>query len=263
MSLSTDLVDYILSFLQSDLVTLKTCAQSHPTLSKLSERYIYANVTLHDDLDTLDPLKLEGLRTSEFTQILAKRPDIANHVRGLSVRVISAWDSGEFEEFEATSSHLNSVASLLPTLSGLTKLAIRGDYQSWLPFSWHTLPEAFHQAFLHFLHAQFMKDVFIYNAEFFPLSLLNNCRNVRATLDSCEETRYDSEKSTEDMLLSCPGTFEHLTIRHCSPTCLKNIIGWMQIHSLRSLKFKGESRRSPTSSYRLFELIDELVSGLL
>jgi len=56
MSLPTDLVDYILSFLHSDLITLKTCTQSRSTLSKLSKCYIYANITLHDDFDLVEGL---------------------------------------------------------------------------------------------------------------------------------------------------------------------------------------------------------------
>jgi len=237
MSLPIDVVDYTLSFLHSDRVTLKTCAQSHPTLSRLSERYIYANVILHDDLDKFDPL--EDLRTSEFTQIIAKTPDIAHHVRNLTICVT---DKPVPEQGQATSSHLDTVASLLATFSGLTKLTIKGNAQNPLPFSWSTLPETFHQAFLHFLHRQAMKDVVIFHAAFFPLALLNNCKYVRATLDKCEETQYDNEESTEDMLLpsSHPArAFEHLSIRHCSQTCRENIAAWVETHNLRSLKYKG------------------------
>src|SRR6266568_937386 len=146
MSLPNDLVDYILSFLQSDLVTLEKCAQSHPTLSELSERYIYANITLCDDLD-----RSKDLRSSEFTRILAKRPDIAKHVRSLTVRVSG---SGLEAQCKARLSHLDSASSLLPTFSGLTKLTIEGSPQDWFSFSWQALPETFHQAFLHFIHAQ-------------------------------------------------------------------------------------------------------------
>ena len=241
MSLPIDVVDYTLSFLHSDRVTLKICAQSHPTLSRLSERFIYANVTLHDDLDKFDPLE-EDLRTSEFTQVIAKIPSIARHVRSLAVCVT---DNADPEQGQATSSHLEGVASLLPTFSGLTKLTIKGNIRNKFPFSWRTLPETFHQAFLHFLHRQAMKDVVIFYAAFFPISLLDNCKYVRATLDKCEETQYDvgEESTTEDMLSlsAChpAGTFEHLSIRHCSQTCGENIAAWVETHHLRSLKYNG------------------------
>ena len=229
MSLPNDLVDYILSFLQSDPVTLKKCAQSHPTLDQLSERYIYANITLCDDLD---PSK--DLRSSEFTRILAKRPDIAKHVRSLTVRV-----SGNLglEQDKTRLSHLDSAAFLLPALSGLTKLTIQERPEGWFHFSWQILPETFHQAFLHFIHAQGKKEVSICDVSFFPLSWLNNCKNVRVTLEQCEETQYDRE-STKDMLLSYPEPFEHLSVRYCSETCLENTTAWLQTHNLRSLEYK-------------------------
>ena len=107
MSLPTEVVDHILSFLQSDLAILRTCAQSHPILSKLSSRYIYAHISLHDDL--YDTVITTGLRTSELTQTLANTPDIANHVRNLTVFCLTG-NSG-FKQHEATISHLNGVAS--------------------------------------------------------------------------------------------------------------------------------------------------------
>ena len=229
MSLPNDLVDYILSFLQSDPVTLKKCAQSHPTLDKLSERYIYANITLCDDL-----VPSKDLRSREFTRILVKRPDIAKHVRSLTVRV--SGNSG-LEQDKARLSHLDSAAFLLPALSGLTKLTIEEQPEGWYPFSWQTLPETFHQAFLHFIHAQGKKEVSICDVYFFPLSWLNNCKNVRVTLEHCEETQYDRE-STKDMLLSCSEPFEHLSVRSCSETCLENTTAWLQTHNLRSLEYK-------------------------
>ena len=227
MSLPNDLVDYTLSFLQSDLVTLKKCAQSHPALSKLSERYIYADITLCDDLEN------SRVSTSRFTKVLAKRPDIAKYVRGLTV--VCVVRETLFEQKVATDSHLQSVARLLPTFSGLTKLEIVGNGSSL--FMWHELPDRFHEAFLHFLHAQGKKKVTICHAVRFPLSSLNNCRNVRMILDECEDTQYDKE-STEDALLSRPGPFEHLSVLRCSKTCLENTTAWLQMHGLRSLEYQ-------------------------
>jgi len=231
LPLPTDVVDLILGFFQADLVTLKTCAQSHPTLSKLSERHIYAKITLHDDLDSdkIDPLA-GSLRTTEFTQILDKSPDIANHVRSLKIYVNNEEEPKQLEE--ATVSHLNSVASILPTFLGLTKIAIEGTPRSRTILSWHTLPETFRQVFLNILHVQDMKEVSISCITFFPLSLLDNCknRNVKVTLDMCQETRCD-RKSKER------GSFEHLSVENYSGTYVEGIMAWIQTHGLRSLKF--------------------------
>jgi len=49
MALPAELLDHILSFLQSDPETLKTCSESHPSLSQLAEPYLYAHVLLKTD----------------------------------------------------------------------------------------------------------------------------------------------------------------------------------------------------------------------
>ena len=231
MSLPEDLVDYILSFLQSDLVTLEKCAQSHPTLSKLSERYIYADVTLRDDLDNPH---VPCLLTSGFTKVLARRLDIAQHVRSLTVRVCGVGETS-FEQKIATDSHLENVARLLPTFSGLTKLKILGLGIN--RFMWHELPDRFREAFRHFLHTQGKKKVAIYDAACFPLSLLNNCENVWMTLEECKDTQYDKE-STEDVLLLRPGPFEHLSLLWCSNICLESTMAWLQTRGLHSLEYE-------------------------
>ena len=231
MSLSNDLVDHILSFLHSDLVTLKKCAQSHPMLSKLSERYIYADITLRDDLEYT---RVPCLPTSGFTKVLAKRPDVAKHVRSVTVRV-RVVDGTFFDQKAATDSHLESVARLLPTFSGLTKLKIEGSDRSHRFFTWHELPDSFREAFLHFLHAQGKKKVAIHEAARFPLSLLNNCENVKMTFIACDDMQYDRE-STENVLLSRLGPFEHLSLLYCSKTSQENTTAWLQTRGLRSLE---------------------------
>src|SRR5437660_353443 len=108
MTLPTDVVDLILSFLRSDPVALKACAQSHPILSNLSERYIYADIILYEGLQVSTLKLLEGLTTSDFT---AESPQIANHVRILKVYLN---DDADPEQRKATTSHLNNLALILP-----------------------------------------------------------------------------------------------------------------------------------------------------
>ena len=228
MSLPNDLIDYILSFLQSDLDTLQKCAQSHSTLHKLSERYFYADIVLRDHFGR------EGILTIEFMQLLAKRPDIAKHVRCLTVRMSYGTSP--------TGYHIKGVASLLPTFSGLTNFIIKGSYLYDCPFkskiTWPHLHGMFQEAFLDFLHTQGKKKVTVCDAVGFPLSLLNNCENVRMTLHRCKDTQYDNE-STEDVSLSCRKPFEHLSLVCCSETCLKSTTAWLQTRSLRSLEYQG------------------------
>jgi len=231
MCFPDDVVDYILSFLQSDLYTLKQCAQSHSTLSKLSERHIYANVILCDDFFAVR----HSIATSEFIKILGSWPGIAKHVRSLTIRV-------ETHGQMLMSEHLCGVASLLPTFSGLNDLEIKTFNGC---FSWPRLPCMFHQSFLDFLRSQGKKKVWICGAQHFPLSLLDTCKNVKVTLDKCEYTQYDKGSNTKDMSLE---PFEHLSLLRCSEACLESVIAWPRIRSLHSLEYRvgwcGEEPRN-------------------
>ncbi len=81
MSFPNDLLDYILSFLQSDTYTLEKCTRSHPVLSKIAERHIYAEITLYDDPHP----KVECCTTHNFTQILASKPEVVDYIRSLTI----------------------------------------------------------------------------------------------------------------------------------------------------------------------------------
>ncbi len=226
MSLPTDVVDYILSLLQSDIATLQTCAQSHPTLSELSECYIYANITLHDDDKYIVNQEGHRLRIRKFAQIITKNPNITNHVRSLKVYVAQ----NVYPELpKAMASYLNIVASTLPTFSRLKKITLSGFGRSSC-ISWRTLPETFCQAFQRLLHVQHMRDVSIFYASFLPLSLLNNCK-TRLTLHFCIDGQYD-KGSIEDQPYQ---PLEHLSIQCCYET-MKKITSWVQLRSLRSLR---------------------------
>jgi len=222
MSLPDELVDHILSFLQSDLVTLKKCAEAHPILSRISERYIYAKVALYDDFLTTVPVTPPGLRTTKFAQIIAKTPNITNHIRDLEIYINDGADPGQSK---ATASHLKSIASMLPAFSRMKTIALRAR------ISWHTLPEIFRQAFQHLIHVQCMKNVSIFHMSFFPLSMLNNCETL--TLHNCKDVQYEKEPiDSEDRPYRA---LEHLSIQHSNCETLEKITSWVQMHSLRSL----------------------------
>jgi len=224
MLLPTDVVDHILSFLQSDITTLETCSRSHPTLSKLSERYIYAKVTLHNDKWIVIP---DGLteKISKFAKIIAKNPNIAKHVRNLKVYVDDNVNSNK-----TTATYLNNVASMLPTFSRLKKITLSG-FGRGSCMSWHTLPVTFCQAFQHLLRVQCIEDVSILYAHFLPLSLLNDCKTLRLTLHFCLDIQYD-KGFIEDQPYQ---PLEHLYIQYCYEE-MEKIASWVQLRSLRSLR---------------------------
>ena len=228
-TLPIDLIDHILSFLRSDLDTLKICAQTHPILSDLSERYIYAVVILHHDSDYFPRATpdVTNLWTRDFVQILVNKSTIANHVRCLEV--FCGSEDPDPKQHEMRCSHFDSVASLLPMLTGLTRLMIRGRPMLALNpcFSWHAMTETFRQAFLHQLQ---LRDIVVRYISFFPMASLNDRRNVRLSLEYCEETQYDGNSQSYQV------PFDHISIIGCSEMCLDSIASCVKSHGLRSLK---------------------------
>ena len=75
MSLPVEVLDYILSFLQSEVAILQACAQSHPILSKLVEQYLYANIILHDE-NRYPNNNFHGLQIVEFINLVSDSPHI-------------------------------------------------------------------------------------------------------------------------------------------------------------------------------------------
>jgi len=224
MSLPNELLDYILSFLQSDTYTLDKCTRSHPILSKIAERHIYAEITLYDDPHP----KVESHTTHNFTQILANKPEVVHYIRSLTIYL---KDYGN--------SPLITIASLLPMLPGLTKITLNGKVDS----SWDKLPETFRQAFVPFLHAQ-VRDVCISSIISFPLDSLNGCKNLRTVaLDlMCGEIQYDKGSGKIDRPSPLPSPLiEHLSFRPCCGMTMEYVTGWVQANNLRSLKFTGVS----------------------
>ena len=224
MFFPNELLDYILSFLQSDNYTLKKCTRSHPILSKIAERYIYAEFALYDDPHP----KVECCTTHDFTQILARKPEVFDYIRGLTIYL---KDYGN--------SPLTIIASLLPMLPGLTKITLHGKVDS----SWDKLPEMFRQAFVPFLRAQ-VRDLCISSIMSFPLASLNNCKNFRTVaLDlmcgetQCDETFARIDQASPSLSLS----IEHLSFRPCCGMTMEYVTRWVQASNLRTLKFTGVS----------------------
>jgi hypothetical protein len=110
------------------------------------------------------------------------------------------------------------------------------------------MPETFHQAFLHHLRPQVLKDIVIGLIAFFPMSFLDNYRNVRVTLDCCDETLYDKKSTNPE---SYPVPFEHLSLIYYSEPFLANIAPWVQMHGLRSLSLEYTLEESSSSPQQL------------
>ena len=237
MSLPTDVVDYILSFLQ--VSALESCAQSHPLLSKLVERHLYSSIILLDA--PLYPWARDTchlyLRISQLIKRISDNAHIANYVRNLTIYV-----TNDFGLFRST--NLEDILPIMPMFSQLRKVTFSDDTGRGL--SWQRLSMKFRSAFFSTLNQQPLKDVSIRHISDFPLSLLDNCETVRSlTLHRCSYVYH------EDALhISGSTTLESLSIRDCDEASLRSIIAWVQTRRVRSLEF-----------LQRFRLLPQLLSG--
>ena len=155
MALPVEILDYILSFLQSDPAALKKCSESHPSLCRLAEPYLYSHILLETDNESDQCSK-----PTYLTQLLSKRPYIARYIRSLEIRVCG-------DDAETQQRCLEEISTILPNL-----LALRGitlDH-AWSLFDWDVQPESFRLAFLDCLHSQSIQDLCINYVYEFPIA---------------------------------------------------------------------------------------------
>ena len=159
MTLPAELLDYILSFLQSDPATLKTCSETHPSLCQLAEPYIYSHILLTTDDESTD-----------LIDTLSKRPYIVNYIRSLEIDV----GGGHGTE---TQRRLEEIATILPNLLALREITF--DHSPSSAFVWAgQLPLAWLDCCL---RLQSMRDVCITHVVCFSFLLLNGERkSIRA-----------------------------------------------------------------------------------
>lgn len=202
--LSAEVIDHILSFLQSDPASLKACSESHPFLSRLAERHQFAHIVLRQPLHT------------EFTRIFADRPHLFIYVRSIQLN-IGNWDP--------------KLLSILPKLRLLKRIELSGERGV---FFWDRLPESSRRAFLNCIHSSSVDDVCISNISGFPLSALNDAKPLkRLTLYKWWEKggRPQLNSSTSDKLQL--GT---LSLEEIGKNALQNVIAWAPTCTLRSLE---------------------------
>ena len=212
MSLPDDVLDHILSFLQSDFRALKACSQSHPKFIHLVERHLYATVTLYDN---------NTIETRQFISLLSNNPHIANHIRSLEVEVT--------RDPIKSLQYLEDIASVLRMCSLLNKITLKQ-----ITFGWAALPEAFRLAFLDCLRLSSMKAVCIIYVSGFPLAALRDAKNLkRLTLRGwTPDHDFIPEHSIHPSI-------EDLSIQDCKAVALEKVTTWVQAQNLRSFECLG------------------------
>ena len=200
MSLPSDILDLILSFLQEDRPALRICSQSHRILSQLAERYLYAHITL--DRSGKIVSDDETLVGSKLTIILSKKPRIANYVRSLEINMTyfkpTPWD----------------VKALLTILSSLTRITLSAC--RYMRLDWKKFPKSFRMGFLDSLRLSTIKAVFIIWIFGFPLSALNGANTVKDL--TVEGWPFDTAPGDANWPL-----LESFSIKHCGVEFLELI----------------------------------------
>ena len=139
MTLPAELLDYILSFLQSDPTALKACSESHSSLCQLAEPHLYSHILLKTHHESAD-----------LAEVLSKRPYIVHYI--LSLEIYVGGDYGT-----ETQHRLEEIATILPNLLALREITF--DHSP--SFEWEEEFESFHPAWLDCLRLQSMRDVCI------------------------------------------------------------------------------------------------------
>ena len=238
MALPAELLDHILSFLQSDPETLKSCSESHSPLSQLAEPYLYHHVLLKTD-ESEQLFKPENL-----TELLSKRPYIAHYIRSLEIHVGGGRDK------EAQQRRLEEISTILPYLLALKVVTLNHTPSPY--FGWEAQPESFRQAFLDCLRLQTMQDVCIKQVYGFPFgSALNSrCKSIWSLTVSGGLWRSSSNPPQisnldVDGLLTNQGLpLKSLCIKSCGKSFLKGFAAWFATcgSQLQSLKFSSYER---------------------
>ena len=232
LPLTIDVLDYILSFLESDSKTLKACCRSHPLLCQIAEPHIYASIYLRTSNHVSD----RNFGPSNLVNLLSNRPHIANYIRNLDIQV-----SGDSDEEMVP--FLHEISTALPKLLTLKKITL--DHRSTpTSFCWESQPECFRMVFIGCLRSPSVQHVCLRGIFHFPfVSVWNgesqtiksltvgNCFvwdpfNRAPTLDL-----YDSECSNAPI--------ESLTFECCGGNFLEKFSGWVKTFRMhfRSLEY--------------------------
>jgi len=230
MALPAELLDHILSFLQSDPETLKSCSESHSPLSQLAEPYLYHHVLFKTD-ESEQLFKPENL-----AELLSKRPYIAHYIRSLEIRVGGSLNK------KARQRCLEEISTILPYLLALKVVTL--NHAPSPRIGWEAQPESFRQAFLDCLRLQTMQDICIKQVYSFPFgSALNGrCKSIRSLTVSGGIWQSSSNPPQIynldlDGLLTNQGLpLKSLCIKSCGECLLRGFAAWFATSSGKSEK---------------------------
>jgi len=236
-----EIVDLVFSFLEADPFTLQKCVQCHPEISKIAERHLYANITILDSKSSRDHPQI--MPSSTLVQLLSHSPYIANYVRSLTIMLTRGPSLGSQLDPE--------VASVLrDKLRLLEKFGLTSNLNYMYRIPWSGVHGNVQAALLTFLRLPTLKEVSISRIAHFPLSLLDECRNVTRVLlqDNFCHLDYKVVRPSYPPL-------DFLSLQDCCPT----VIPWIRSHTPRSLDFRVDD---PYTFQKILQVCSDTLTNL-
>jgi hypothetical protein len=191
MHLSPEVVDHILSFLQTDISALKSCSQVYPLLSGPAERYLYYRIIVDVKADGDEDI-------AELSRQLSENPRLRNYVRILAINISKDLVSEMTTMMEATT----SILSALPLVNKVS-LVSTPKYNT----AWDQIHKNFHSVFVDILQQSSVQDVHLEDLTGFPMSIFDTCPGIK-TLSLCDCRTFTRSNSSS----TCP-PLESLSIR--------------------------------------------------
>src|SRR6266511_577540 len=225
VKLPVELVEHIISDL--DRNTLRILSQAHPILSSIAERYLFADITVQNELQPVElqhPDQTLTLNITQLFKLFSNDAHIAKYILSLTIMA----DGRETWDF------LQSMSSILPLLQHLQKIELFRSRTSTHPsLEWWAVPKDFGHSFINSLRLSTMKEVRFVGSLCVPLSLLNGCQSIkRLSFIGCYIT------NTSD---SPYPSLESLSILDVKFKTLQRIVSWASKRRLRSFVFGQET----------------------
>ena len=236
-----EIVDLVFSFLEADPFTLQKCVQCHPEISKIAERHLYANITILDSKSSRDHPQI--MPSSTLVQLLSHSPYIANYVRSLTIMLTRGPSLGSQLDPE--------VASVLrDKLRLLEKFGLTSNLNYMYRIAWPEVHENVQAVLSTFLRLPTLKEVSISRIAHFPLSLLDECRNVTRVL-------LQNNFCHSDYKVVRPSypPLDFLSLQDCCPT----VIPWIRSHTPRSLDFLVDD---PYTFQKILQVCSDTLTNL-
>ena len=221
MPLPAELIDHIFSFLRGDIPALRACS-THPFLSQIAERYLYADIAV----------TLDTMLDSALYERLSKNPHLLHYPRTLEIQANSILVPDLL---------LMSIVTMIPRMVNLTSLKLC-ETQAYFNRSFLSI------LFENWLRKSSVEQVYLSRLSDFPLSVLNNVQNIKKlTFSGCSLT---GEPMTEPP--HQPLQVKTLVIRgYCDARLLAQLTG--RVSNLISLNLPD------AMGLRQWKIIPELV----